>query len=65
MRKPTRGYVECEIEVKDDGAAYRFSLWSSDGRPISAQQIMDAVSDAVLMEFGVEHMTQPDDELPH
>jgi len=58
-------FVHCTMEVIEDGSGYRFSVFSDDQTPLSAQQIMDAVSDAVLIEFGTDSLQDPDAELPH
>ena len=63
--KFTKSFINCELEVAEGGGGYRISVFSDDGYPLSAQQIMDAVSDAVLMEFGLDFMSEDNDNLPN
>lgn len=64
-KKKAKSFVHCEIEVAEDGSAYRINIWSDDGRPLRAQECMDAASDAIVMEFGLDNLEDPDAELPH
>lgn len=65
-KKKAKSFVHVEMEVSEDGHAYRLSCWTEDGSPMGMQELMDAVSDSILIEFGVVHIApDPDEDLPH
>lgn len=55
-RQPVFTHCEIGIATDEEGnpidSAMQFQVWTDNGSPLGAQQIIDAISDAVLIEFG-------------
>lgn len=52
--------IDVNFEIGSKGNYVMFELQSSDGKPLSPQAILDAISDVLLMEYNVEDVTLRD-----